>query len=67
MIKQIGGKTVTLIVKVQLINVKDMMEIEKSRLDLRLYVPKKKPEANGDRWEQDEKKRMGMINSISCQ
>lgn len=39
-----GEKTVTLIVKVQLINVKDMMEIEKSRLDLHLYVPKKKGE-----------------------
>lgn len=36
-----------------------MMEIEKSRFDLRLYVQKKKkkkPEANGDRWEQDGKK-----------
>ena len=35
-----GEKTVTLTVKVQLINVKDMMEIEKSRLDL-AYMYKK--------------------------
>ena len=50
-----------------------MMEIEKSRFDLRLYVQKKKkkkkkkkPEANRDRWEQDGKKRrIGMITSIS--
>jgi len=38
-----GEKTVTLTVKVQLINVKDMMEIEKSRLDL-AYMYKKKEE-----------------------
>ena len=33
-----------------------------------MYKKKKKPEANGDRWEQDGKKRRtGMINNISWQ
>lgn len=59
MIKQIGDKTVTFTVKVQLINVKDMMEIEKSRLDLHLYVPKKRRnqklmETGGNRMERKE-------------
>lgn len=56
-----GEKTVTLIVKVQLINVKDMMEIEKSRLDLRLYVQKQRRnqklmETGGNRMERREER-----------